>query len=375
MSPRYTAKMLLLLPTLLACRPADLTVANVTDLGPLPTTTSVKGRDGGYSAGFDGRTVWLYGDTILSLAGEDGSSWRDNSWSSSLDLDGSDGLDGFEEPVDALGAPVEFFPETEDERVYNEAHRDVDLDGDGASDCEAPCGGREVLWPKAMVTGPDGDALIFYVKIHGEPGAWNFYNRGTGIATWASFDAAVERPEPGVVADDPTLLWGADEIGPGDAALVHDGAVYAYACDDPDGWGKPCSVSRAAFSDALDRDAWEYWSGDEWTSDPTDARTLFEGSPQLSVSWNPALERFVAVYDALGTVEFRTALAPEGPWSAPVEAFDTEPPPDADGFTYCGMAHAELQEQNGFVQYVSYYRGTGDWTGEIRLVRVELEAR
>ena len=128
-------------------RPA-VEVTDVVDLGALETTSAVKARDGGYSGTFRGRSVWLYGDTILSLAGEDGSAWRDNSWSWTDDADGADGITGFTEPVDALGAPCELFPETADEAAYNDAHRDQDVDGDGASDCEEPCGGREVLWRK-----------------------------------------------------------------------------------------------------------------------------------------------------------------------------------------------------------------------------------
>lgn len=55
-----------------------------------------------------------------------------------------------------------------------------------------------------------------------------------------------------------------------------------------------------------------------------------------------------------------------------MRAFDTLAPADPEGFTYCGMAHAEFEEDDGRVQYVSYFRSTGDWTGEIRVVRMEI---
>jgi hypothetical protein len=350
---------------LLACHGAnDLAVVDVTDLGPLETTPAVKARDGGYSAAFQGRSVWLYGDSILSLAGEDGTSWRDNSWSFTADLDPSDGLSGFEEPTDALGAPVEFFPETADEAAYNDAHRDT-----GAGCADEPCGAREVLWPKAMVTSEDdASALIFYVKIHGEPGDWNFFDRGTGIATWSAFDAPIERP---VVrdGDEPTLLWDAGGIAPGTAALVESGTIYAYSCEEA-AVGRPCRLGRVAFADALDPAAWSYFDGRDWSADPDAAASLFDGAPQLSVAWNAALGRYLAVYDDLGTVRIRTASAPEGPWSRAIAAFDTEEPADG-GWTYCGIAHPEYDD--GASILVSYYRGTGDWTGEIRVVRVTLD--
>jgi hypothetical protein len=70
-----------------------------------------------------------------------------------------------------LGAPEEFFPETEEEHAYNVAHS-----GEG---CEEPCGGREVLWPMdAVEDTANSRVLAFYVKIHGEPGAWNFFPEG-----------------------------------------------------------------------------------------------------------------------------------------------------------------------------------------------------
>ena len=41
-------------------------------MGPLQASPSIQGRDGGYSGVFAGRSVWLYGDTVLSFEGEDG---------------------------------------------------------------------------------------------------------------------------------------------------------------------------------------------------------------------------------------------------------------------------------------------------------------
>jgi len=43
-----------------------VTVASVKDLGTIPTYSDILGRDGGYSAEFQGYSVWLYGDTFLA---------------------------------------------------------------------------------------------------------------------------------------------------------------------------------------------------------------------------------------------------------------------------------------------------------------------
>lgn len=361
---RYIYKMMLLS---VGCtsRP-DLVVGSVQDLGPLETSEAIRGRDGGYSVAFQGRSVWLYGDTLLSLTGEDGLAWRDNSWSHTADLDASDGLTGFDEPTDALGAPEEFFPETPSEAAYNQAHRQVA--------CIEPCGGREVLWPMDAVFDEERDrVLAFYVKIHGEPGAWNFFPRGYGVALWSDLDALPERPV--LHENGSTLLFTEEAPSFGQAALIDGGWLYAYACPE-DGWSKPCVVGRVDPAEVLDREVWRFWDGEGWSAEVSEAAPIFEGASQLTVDWVPALDRFLAVYaDGLeGDVALRTAPAPEGPWSDPKVAFTAEAA-YGDGWVYCGLAHDELARHDGATQVISYYRPTGDWTGEIRLVEVGLEAR
>ena len=346
------------------CAQADIEVLRVDDLGALPTSASIKGRDGGYSARVGDRSVWFYGDTVLSLEGEDGSSWRDNTWSWTTDLDLTDGVDGFTEPVDALGAPREFFPETPEEAAYNDAHR-----GDP---CLDPCGGREILWPMAPVALADGGALVFYVKIHGEPGAWNFFSRGIGVAAWTGGDSAPTRPEPGVIDGEPTLLFAPDEPAFGDAAtLGPDGLLYAWGRDD-DVLAKVQLLGRVAPADVQDRAAWRFWDGQAWSADIRAARGTFVGAAQESVFFDADLGLWLAMYEEEpgGPVVVRTAPAPQGPWSAPGHVADTLG--SADGWPYSGIAHPEF---DGEGILFTYYRSTGDWTGEIHALRVVLGPR
>ena len=179
----------MLLAALIACAP-ELSLLQATDLGPLEQSDTIKGRDGGYSVTFGDRSVWLYGDTMLSLEGEDGSAWRDNTWSWTTDLDVSDGVAGFVEPLDSVGAPQELFAETEEEAAYNAAHSEAIM----GEDCEDPCGGREVLWPMAGVETEAG-VLVFYVKIHGEPGEWNFFKDRAAGGTKTAFHARDQKFE------------------------------------------------------------------------------------------------------------------------------------------------------------------------------------
>ncbi len=355
--------------------PPAVVVTATRDLGPLEQLAAIRGRDGGYSGRFADRSVWLYGDTILAFAGEDGTSWRNNTGSVTADFDATDGVTGFVQEVDGLGAPREFFPRTADEAEFNDAHSEV-LHGD---QCEAPCGARFALWPGPLVADPARDrALIFYTEIYGEPGEWNFHSVGMGIATWAGLDQPVDRPviDPG--AAHPTLLFGEGEPMYASAAAVKDDTLYAFGCDS-DGFGKPCRLARVALAEVLNRDAWRYYAGgDRWSEEPGDAIGLFDGMDMTTVHYSPRFERWLAFYSPpfANRVALRSAPALTGPWSDEATAFDTlAPVDDPDHYAYSGLGHPELQSADGSREYVSYYRGTGAWQGEIRLVELALAAR
>jgi hypothetical protein len=69
----------------------DLMVVNVTDLGTIPTNPDILGRDGAYSAAFQGYSVWLYGDTFLANPNAEGFTLISDSWSFTSDLNAQDG--------------------------------------------------------------------------------------------------------------------------------------------------------------------------------------------------------------------------------------------------------------------------------------------
>lgn len=159
------------------------------------------------------------------------------------------------------------------------------------------------------------------------------------------------------------------------AALIEDGWLWAWSwIRNPD---KPCHLARVAPAEVLDPDTWRYFAGgDRWSADVADAATVFVAMDMTSVHRNAHIGRLVAFYSEpfSETVSVRTAERPQGPWSDAVTAFVAEAPP-GDGNAYCGLGHAELAGDGGRLEYVSYYRSTGDWEGEIRLVEVELAAR
>jgi hypothetical protein len=358
--------MLTILPlVLIACSAPELRVVAVNELGAIEQSSMIRGRDGGYSGMAFDQSVWLYGDTVLSMENENGSSWCNNTASWTQDLDASDNLDGFTDWLGDRQVPVEFLPQTEDEAAFNEAH-------EGEACEEEPCGARWALWPGAIVEDPERErALVFYHLIYGEEGEWNFESVGSGIATWGGLDQQPERPVVEASHDDPTLLWHDPMAAFGAAALVEGETLYAFACEG--GWDKRCLLGQVGLADALDIDAWRYWDGAAWTASLDDAVGVFDAHTMLSVHYNPTLERYLALYNRPmdDRVYLRTAPAVEGPWSGDEAVFMAEASHDGAN-AYGAMAHPEMDREDGRFVYFSYFRSPADWEGEIQLVELEL---
>jgi len=67
-------------------------VVGAKDLGPIATNPDILGRDGGYSALFQGESVWIYGDTFLAHPDAEGFTLISDSWSYTSDLTAENGF-------------------------------------------------------------------------------------------------------------------------------------------------------------------------------------------------------------------------------------------------------------------------------------------
>jgi len=184
----------------------------------------------------------------------------------------------------------------------------------------------------AVFAGDDGTVHAFVRTSRG------FDTLGTGVATW---DDAARR----FVAA-PGYLFGAGRPGYGDAALVHEGFVYAYGAQSAGFLAEDCFVARAPLEAITDPTAWRFYvDGDFFGDDPDDAWPIFPGGGNLAVM--RAGERVVAVYTTpLGdTIYLRQGLGPTGPWS-PAEAVARCALPDGG---FCGGLglHPALADPDG----------------------------
>ena len=181
-------------------REPSIAVISAQEVGVVDTQPTIQGRDGGFSIHTWGRSVWVYGDTVLTVPDEDGLTWHHNSFSTTADLDASDGITGATERLDAAGAPLHFLAPTADERAFNLAH--------AGENCQEPCNARWATWPTSAVYDAERDrVLVFYGKIYAEPGDFNFHGVGHSIAVWDEFDALLRRPELAPGSEHPTIMF------------------------------------------------------------------------------------------------------------------------------------------------------------------------
>jgi hypothetical protein len=350
--------------------PPEVTIAQVKDLRPITTNPDILGRDGGNSALFQGFSVWLYSDTFLAKPDEQDRTLISDSWSYTTDLNAQDGITGFQERLDSTGAPTMILPETATEAAFNQQHN--------VDNCQAqPCGARWALWINSIVVNPsDNSALIFYMVVSAQPGAFNFQIIGTSVAVWKNFQQQPERPtlNPPIVVGHPDLLFDRNEPEFGTAAVVSSGTLYVYGCGiATNSLDVGCRLGKVDPSSAQDRGAWTFYAGKgKWSSNVRDAVAIFAGGG--SVAWNNYLQQYVAVYSQVFSqnVLLRTAPNPEGPWSGSIVAFVALPP--SSGNVYDARAHSEYDANGGQTIFVSYSRSTpAPFSSEVRLVSLTLQ--
>ena len=349
--------------------PAEVTVHAASEVFILPQNAIITGRDGGQSGVLFGKSVWAYGDTVLMTPDEAGTNWHHNSFSFTSDFQASDIIDGFSEPTDGAGAPLYLVPPTDDEEMFNVAHR-------GDACLEKPCTARFGAWPGQPVFDETNNrGIIPYGLIYAEPGDFNFHGVGYGFALWNDFAAPPERPIVAEGSPHPTLLFGENEKNYGISPVIRDEFFYAFSCEG-DGFAKPCTLGRVPVDHLQERSAWKYWDGDAFVDDVDDADELFDGADIMTLHFNEHVGRWMVIYSDPGTNDAVARTAPEiwGPYSDTAKLF-TGDRKTTEGWIYDMAAHPEFSEENGRVMYVSFSRpkGTGWFDSEIAVVRVELQ--
>ncbi len=147
-----------------------------------------------------------------------------------------------------------------------------------------------------------------------------------------------------------------------------DGYVYIYGTANPErdlvfGWS--LHVARVAPERIFDIDAWEYWTGAEWSADESSATAVLPavGGVEQTLSVWAEGQTWYAVSKrdgALGSdVVIRTAPAPTGPFSAGKVVASRPSHPEAGILTYAALAHPGLLPEPGTI-VISVSRNSTD---------------
>jgi hypothetical protein len=237
-------------------------------------------------------------------------------------------------------------------------------------------GGIEFFWsegddgPRALFLPPDGSGWLW--PLSGErvgPSLYIFLGQFVENDSELGFETAgcwlfrVSNPddEPGDWRVKPSRVPFFEHTKNGDltfgaGCMVHEGFLYVYGVRED--WtrgveGRSVLVARTpvASLDRADFSSWRFFSGDDWLADVGRAAALFDGgATEMSVSFLPGRNRFVAVYSRYGLSEdvvARLARRPEGPWGKPMTLYRCpEVKWSENYFCYAGKAHPELARRD-----------------------------
>ena len=353
-------------------------VGSATELGPLRQHPRVNGRDNGQSTGYGKSSVWVFGDTVT----REPWAFISSTGAATTDLEAADGITITS--IDLFGTrgpvPTNMIPYTAAEKAFTAKHAPKKC----TPATDPNCGAQIGLWPGAIVADPQRHrVLVLYSKLcRGGPEGSRCsgplgHGLGSGIAaldmktrTITRLSATGSKALRSVEGSDPTLFFPAATGYTAAATLVGD-TLYAYGdCD------SRCHLARVPIDRVADRSRWEFFSGRDgagtarWTKNYADAATnLSAGSAGNSVIRVPALNAWLNVYlpRLSNTLTAQIGSSPTGPWSRAFTLANTD---GAGGTNYAGFAHPEYAEDDGLVQYLSYYQAT---TYQQRLIRVAFD--
>jgi hypothetical protein len=198
-----------------------------------------------------------------------------------------------------------------------------------------------------------------------------------GMRTLGPAVAVFDVPRGG----DPRLVlrqdFGGDDPSPaapewGAAAALHDGWLYLYGTssrDLPGIHGFALRVARTRPGNVLDQSRWRYWDGMSWQRDPELALPLIEeigGVSQTLSVWRQDGRWYVLSKqdEVLGTgLAVWSGDQPTGPFGSPQVVADLVSDASSGRLRYMPLAHPELLPQPGTV-VVSYSRNYIDF-GEV----------
>jgi len=286
--------------------------------------TGWTGGDGAYTVALGrGRVLWLFGDTFVGRV-EDGrrigAQLINNSAAIQAGAEPSDDSLRFVYRSLPDGRPLAFLQ---------------------------PEDGVGWFWPYHGVRTPQG-LFLFLLQIEPAEGPAAFGFRL--VSTWlGKVENPDDVPERWIMVQQ-KIPWGHGQRLFGSSVLLKEGYGYVYGTVDSqtEGWvRKRMLVARTPAERLDDFGAWRFFSGGDWVAEADRAEPVCDDvAGEFSVSYQPAVDRYVLVYTEGGLSEniaLRFARQPQGPWGRPVRVFRC---PEAEWdpriFCYAGKGHPEI---------------------------------
>jgi hypothetical protein len=283
----------------------------------------------------DGKTLWLFGDTLLNMPNPNGTLRRNADFVRNSAI------------------------------LHDGATATTLLTGTAqdAGDFLEPADPKEWYWPGHGIV--EGDELVVFMgRVRktptGAPG-WNFEGVGSDMLRLNLSDLSVKSrtPMPGSTGTD----WG--------SAVIDDGThtyVFGAHTRPNEPYYRGALLARTA-SGHLKEAAFEYWNGSGWSADPAAAKPVIDGvSPSYSVVRTP-LGRYAMVSQEwfFGTkLNVRTADTPAGPWSE-WRTIDDGPPKAPDIISYNAQVHPRFTADGKLLASWNMNRSDGQLPGPNQL--------
>ena len=174
------------------------------------------------------------------------------------------------------------------------------------------------------------------------------------IGSWLGHVVNPEDPPPTWHLDIQKIPWATFSATQntffGSALLNLSGFIYIYGITEDIGddvHRKYMILARVPEAGLVDFSQWRFFANGRWASDYSEATRLCDNmANEYSVSYQPALKKYVVVYSENGISEkivARMASKPSGPWSEPLLLYRC---PEAswheDIFCYAAKAHGDI---------------------------------
>jgi hypothetical protein len=311
----------------------------------------VIGRDDGLSILVGSNCCFFFGDTVLTQANAQGSSWVVNTMYHTTNTDGDTGVSGGYNWLSNGVPPLQFIPYTPDETNWN-----------------ATNAGRYVygIWPNSQFYSP-GDSNQ-YITIGKVIETTDIPDIGAGLAICPtnplSSQATRVLSRPGNAQ--PYLMWDSTEGDWGDMCCTMSNYVYFYWVNGTN-YGT-LYVARASLLGSppafLTKTNWQYWNGTTWvTNNPAAAAYILGGIGSGTIDWNAFLTNdsggrgcyLFTCMEWVSTNIFTYASSDLVHWSAATAQYAVNWSNFPSGsFPYFGRAVKCLEKNNGQTIYITW---------------------